>query len=581
MSQLTTVLEKLKTQLNFQIATVELISARVLENEVVAEVRSVFGEKTRVSVTTDTAALDGLRIKIGDIEFDASSQAALDTLEKRLQNADDLASIRSTILGFQAEPEYLETGTIISIKDGVAFISGLWSCEYFEELDIGGVTAIALSLEKNQVGAVILGDYTMLKNGDTVKRTRRVMSLPVSEAILGRVVSPTGQVLDGDASLDAGKLYPVERIAPGVMQRQPVDAPLQTGIRAIDAMIPIGQGQRELILGDRQTGKTTVAIDTIINQKGKDIICIYVAIGQKNSKVARTIQSLKDADAMSYSVIVSVSASESAGLQFLAPYTGTAIAEFFMESGKNVLIVYDDLSKHAVAYRELSLLLKRPPGREAYPGDVFYLHSRLLERSARLNSELGGGSITSLPIIETVAGDISAYIPTNVISITDGQIFLESDLFYKGQRPAINVGSSVSRVGGAAQTKAMKKVAGSIKLSLAQFREVEAFAQFSSDLDEATLSQIKRGKITLELLKQTNGQPQSLAHQVVSLYALKNNFFNDTPLDMIKATDLRLVEFLQNNYESVFNTLNAGKWSDETENELNTVLKDYRGKFGN
>ena len=414
-----------------------------------------------------------------------------------------IQQLKTKISQFESQVNVSETGTVTSVRDGIATISGLAGCQSSEMLNFGnGILGLALNLEEDSIGAIILGDQTAISEGDSVKRTKEILSISVSNDIIGRVVGPLMNVLDGKGDLSKGKQVPVEKIAPGVMSREPVNQPLQTGIKYIDALIPIGRGQRELIIGDRQTGKTQIAIDTILNQHDQDVICIYVAIGQKRSKVARIVAELEKRGAMRYTTVVLAGASDNPALLYLAPYAGTSIAEYFMDQGKDVLIIYDDLSKHAVAYREISLLLRRPPGREAYPGDVFYLHSRLLERACRRNKEYGGGSITAFPIIETQAGDISAYIPTNVISITDGQIFLETDLFYKGIRPAVNVGSSVSRVGSSAQIKAMKKVAGTLKLDLAQYRELEAFAQFGSDLDESTKNQLERGKRAVELLKQ-------------------------------------------------------------------------------
>jgi F-type H+/Na+-transporting ATPase subunit alpha len=443
--------------------------------------------------------------------------------------------LREQIKSFSVTSETAESGIVRDVGDGIASIAGLSKAKAMELLRFeSGEEGVVLNLEHDRVGAMILGDWKKISAGHTVEATGKILSVSVSDAIIGRVVNPLGKVIDGKGELKGKKEYPIEKIAPGVMMREPVNVPLMTGIKAIDSMIPVGRGQRELIIGDRQTGKTAIAIDAIINQKGKDVICIYVAIGQKESKVAKIMTKLKEAGAMDHTVIVVAGASDPAALQYIAPYGGCAIGEFFMDQGKDVLVVYDDLSKHAWAYREVSLLLRRPPGREAYPGDVFYLHSRLLERACRLNKENGGGSITALPIIETQAGDISAYIPTNVISITDGQIFLEGDLFYKGVRPAINVGLSVSRVGGAAQTKAMKKVAGPLRLDLAQFRELEAFSQFATDLDEATKKQIERGRRTVEVLKQGQFEPMSMEHQVAILYAVTRGLIDAIPVEKIR-----------------------------------------------
>ncbi len=422
--------------------------------------------------------------------------------------SDIINALKQSLEKFHAEAKEEQVGTVIAVGDGTARMTGLTQARASEMLEFpGGVFGVALNLEEDGVGAVILGEATKIKEGDTVKTTGRILSIPISDGVLGRVLDPLGNPIDGNGKLNATKYYPIEKIAPGVMTRKSVGVPLQTGIKAIDAMIPIGRGQRELIIGDRQTGKTAIAVDTIINQKGQGVKCIYVAVGQKESKIAKIVARLEEAGAMEYTTVVVAGASDPASLSYIAPFAGCTIGEYFMEKGEDALVIYDDLSKQAWAYREISLLLRRPPGREAYPGDVFYLHSRLLERAARLNEENGGGSLTALPIIETQAGDVSAYIPTNVISITDGQIYLETDLFYRGIRPALNVGLSVSRVGSSAQTKAMKKVAGKLRLDLAQFRELEAFAQFATDLDPQTRAQIERGRRTTELLKQPQYEP--------------------------------------------------------------------------
>ncbi|NLC30932.1 MAG: F0F1 ATP synthase subunit alpha, partial [Candidatus Moranbacteria bacterium] len=426
-----------------------------------------------------------------------------------------IEQLKKQIEGFQTEAKTEKVGKVMEIGDGVARISGLSDAMASEMLEFSdGTIAVALNLEEDQIGAMVLGDFKGIKEGDEVKSTGKILSIPVTEKMIGRVINPLGQAIDGKEEIKSDKFYPIEKIAPGVIERKSVHQPVQTGIKAIDSMIPVGRGQRELIIGDRQTGKTAIAIDTIINQKGQDMICIYVAIGQKESKISRIVAELEKNGAMDHTIVIVAGASDSAAFSFISPYSGAAIGEYFMDQGKDVLIVYDDLSKHAWAYRQISLILKRPPGREAYPGDIFYLHSRLLERSAKLDEKFGGGSITALPIIETQAGDVSAYIPTNVISITDGQIYLEADLFYKGIRPALNVGLSVSRVGSSAQIKAMKKVAGKLRLDLAQFRELEAFAQFGSDLDEKTRAQIERGKRTVEILKQNQYSPIAVENQV-------------------------------------------------------------------
>ena len=458
------------------------------------------------------------------------------------------ALIKKQIENYQAEIQVSDVGTVISVGDGIARVHGLDNVMAGELVEFSnGVMGMAQNLEANNVGIIILGPFTEIKEGDEVRRTGRIMEVPVGEELIGRVVNSLGQPVDGMGPINTTKTRPVEAVASGVMARKSVHEPLQTGIKAIDALVPIGRGQRELIIGDRQTGKTSVAIDTIINQKGQDMICIYVAIGQKESTVRGAVETLRKYGALDYSIVVTASASQPAPLLFLAPYAGVSMAEEFMYAGKHVLIVYDDLSKQAAAYRELSLLLRRPPGREAYPGDVFYLHSRLLERAAKLNDTLGAGSITALPFIETQAGDVSAYIPTNVISITDGQIFLQSDLFFSGVRPAINAGLSVSRVGGSAQIKAMKKVAGTLRLDLASYRELEAFAQFGSDLDKATLAKLNRGARTVEVLKQDIHKPLSVEKQVAILYALTRGFLDDIPLEDIRRFESEYHNWLDHN----------------------------------
>jgi F-type H+-transporting ATPase subunit alpha len=487
-----------------------------------------------------------------------------------------IASLKKNIESFKKEVQVEEVGVVVEIGDGIARMSGLEKCQAQEMLEFpGGTFGIALNLQEETVGAVILGSYQHIKEGDTVKRTGRIMSVPVSDALIGRVVNAIGEPIDGKGDISTKTFYPVERIAPGVMTREPVSRPMQTGIKAIDALIPVGRGQRELIIGDRQTGKTAIAIDAILNQKGQDIICVYVAVGQKESKVARIVSKLKEGGAMDYTVVVSAGASEPAPMSYLAPYSGVAIAEYFMDKGKDVLIIYDDLTKQAWAYREMSLLLRRPPGREAYPGDVFYLHSRLLERACSLNKENGGGSITALPIIETQAGDISAYVPTNVISITDGQIFLETDLFYRGIRPALNVGLSVSRVGGSAQIKPMKKVAGSLKLGLAQFRELEAFAQFASDLDPETKKSIERGRRMTELLKQPQYAPEPVEEQVVSIYAMSAGVYDAVDVAKVKETEESLMKFMRASKSKLLEQIKKGEWNEEVEKELKNACKEF------
>ena len=457
--------------------------------------------------------------------------------------------IKEQIKRYAAQLEVADVGTVIQVADGIARIHGLDNAMQGELLEFPGeVYGMVLNLEEDNVGAVLLGAQRNVNEGDTVKTTGRVVEVPVGDAMLGRVVNALGQPIDGKGPIETDKYRQIERVASGVISRKSVDTPLQTGIKAIDSMVPIGRGQRELIIGDRQTGKTSIAVDTILNQKGQDVICIYVAIGQKASTVSQIVTTLSKHGAMDYSIVVSASASDLASLQYIAPYAGTAIAEHFMHQGKDVLIVYDDLSKHAVAYRAISLLLDRPPGREAYPGDVFYLHSRLLERSCRLSDELGGGSITALPIIETQAGDVSAYIPTNVISITDGQIFLESELFFSGVRPAVNVGLSVSRVGGAAQTKIMKKVAGNLRIDLAQYRELEVFTQFSSDLDDGTKATLNYGSHLIELLKQPLYHPMALHKQILLLFAAGHKMLNDVPVKELKAETEEMTAFFEQKY---------------------------------
>lgn len=486
-----------------------------------------------------------------------------------------IKSLQKQIEDFEIKVDNQEVGQVLEVGDGIARVSGLPEVQSGEMLEFSaGVYGVVLNLETETIGVIILGSSTSIKEGDKVKRTKRILSIPVSDQLLGRVIDPLGNTMDNLGEVATKTYYPVEKVAPGVMARQPVDKPVQTGLKAIDAMIPIGRGQRELIIGDRQTGKTALAIDTIINQKGQDLKCIYVAIGQKKSKVARIRAKLEGAGALDYTTIVFAGSADPASLVYIAPYAGCALAEYLMDQGQDVLIVYDDLSKHAVAYREISLLLRRPPGREAYPGDVFYLHSRLLERACRRNQEAGGGSITALPIIETQAGDISAYIPTNVISITDGQIFLETDLFYRGIRPAVNVGLSVSRVGGAAQIKSMKKVAGTLKLALAQFRELEVFAQFASDLDSETKGRLDRGARLVELLKQPQYAPLEVSVQVVLLYAANNGYLDELEVSAISAWQEKLVKFLSTKSELLSQI--KKDWSAEIENKIKETLNDFK-----
>jgi len=489
--------------------------------------------------------------------------------------------IKEQIRDYEKTVEIQEVGTVLSTGDGIARIHGLDKVAAGELLEFPhNIFGIALNLEEDNVGAALFGETHMIKEGDTVKRTGRIAEVPVGKEMIGRVVNALGEPIDGRGPIDAKEKRRIELKAPGIVARQPVKEPLQTGLKAIDGMIPIGRGQRELIIGDRQTGKTAVAIDAIINQKGGNVICIYVAIGQKRSTVAQVVDRLREAGAMDFTIVVAATASESAPLQFIAPYSGCTMGEYFRDSGGHALVIYDDLSKHAVAYRQLSLLLRRPPGREAYPGDVFYLHSRLLERAAKMSNERGGGSLTALPIIETQAGDVSAYIPTNVISITDGQIFLESDLFYSGVRPAINVGISVSRVGGNAQIKAMKQVAGTLRLELAQYREMAAFAQFGSDLDAATQKQLNRGARLVELLKQGQYQPLSVEQQVVIIYAGTNGYVDELPVAALKKYEQELFSFISSKHPDVFaDILKKRELDGDLRAKLNQVLGEFKGVF--
>ncbi|HAN91492.1 MAG TPA: F0F1 ATP synthase subunit alpha [Nitrospira sp.] len=497
--------------------------------------------------------------------------------------AEEISSIiKEKIKGFDQQVDVSQTGSVIQVGDGIAKIYGLDGAMAGEMLEFpGGLYGIALNLEEDNVGAVLMGDDVGIKEGDPVKRTGRIAEIPVGEALIGRVVNAIGQPIDGKGPINSQHSSRIEVVAPGVNTRQSVREPLQTGIKAIDAMIPIGRGQRELIIGDRQTGKTAIAVDTIINQKGLGVFCIYVAVGQKRSTVARVVKTLEENHAMEYTMVVAATASDPAPMQFLAPFSGAAIGEYFRDNGKHALIVYDDLSKHAVAYRQLSLLLRRPPGREAYPGDVFYLHSRLLERAAKLSDKLGGGSLTALPIIETQAGDVSAYIPTNVISITDGQIYLGSDLFYSGIRPAINVGLSVSRVGGSAQIKTMKQVAGTLRLDLAQYREMAAFSQFGSELDKATQMQLARGVRMVELLKQGQYKPMPVADQVLSIYAGVNGFLDDVPVDKVLQFEADLLHYVAQNHQDMRKDIaTVGKIDDKVGGKLKEIITTFKQKMG-
>ncbi len=496
--------------------------------------------------------------------------------------ADEITGIlRQEIENYERAIDVAETGSVISVGDGIARIHGLEKVMAGELIEFPhGVAGIAMNLEEDQVGAVLLGDFAEIKEGDEVRRTKRIMAVPVGEALIGRVVDSLGEPIDGKGPIHATQFNPVESLAPGVVKRQPVKEPVQTGIKAIDSMIPIGRGQRELIIGDRQTGKTAIAIDTILNQKGGDMICIYVAIGQKRSTVAQVVKTLEDYGAMEYTIVVAASASYPAPMQYIAPFAGCAMGEYFRDTGRHALCIYDDLSKHAAAYREISLLLRRPPGREAYPGDVFYLHSRLLERAAKLSAAQGGGSLTALPFIETQAGDISAYIPTNVISITDGQIFLESDLFNSNVRPAINVGISVSRVGGNAQIKAMKQIAGGLRLDLAQYRDLAAFAQFGSDLDKASLAQLNRGRHLVEILKQNQYQPLPVEKQIVIIFAGTKGYLDDLPLDQCRAFEEELYRFVDNAHRGLWEEIRTKRALDDAlRNNLVKVVEEFKARF--
>ena len=496
--------------------------------------------------------------------------------------ADEITEIlKSQIKGYETSVDVAETGVVLSVGDGIARVHGLEKAMAGELLEFpGDVRGIVLNLEEDNVGIALLGDDQLIKEGDVVRRTGRIVEVPVGDAMVGRVLNPLGQPIDGRGPIETKEFRRIEVIAPGIVRRQPVKEPLQTGIKAIDSMIPIGRGQRELIIGDRQTGKTAVALDTIINQKGAGVICVYVAIGQKQSTVAQVVEKLRQFGAMDYTIVISATAAESAPLNFIAPYAGCTMGEYYRDSGRHALCIYDDLSKHAVAYRQLSLLLRRPPGREAYPGDVFYLHSRLLERAAKLSDAEGGGSLTALPIIETQAGDVSAYIPTNVISITDGQIYLEADLFYAGVRPAVNVGLSVSRVGGNAQIKAMKQVAGRLRLELAQYREMAAFAQFGSDLDKATQMQLARGARLMEILKQAQYEPQPVERQIVTIFAATNGFTDDYDVSLLGRYETELAAFMRDRHGATLADLLERKTiDDDLKTKLIAALEEFRGVF--
>lgn len=495
---------------------------------------------------------------------------------------DILTQLKSRIESFKTDSKMESVGNVLTVGDGIAKITGLSNVKASEMLEFpGGVLGVALNLEQDSIGAILLGSDTGIKEGDQVKSTGKILSVPVGEALVGRVVNPLGEPLDNKGPIKTDKTYPVEKIAPGVMERKGVHEPLQTGIKAIDAMIPIGRGQRELIIGDRQTGKTAIAIDTIINQKGQGVICIYVAIGQKESKIARIVSELQKHDALKHTIVVVAGASDPAALSYIAPFAGCAMGEYFMDQGKHALIVYDDLSKHAVAYREISLLLRRPPGREAYPGDVFYLHSRLLERAAKLSDKNGAGSLTALPVIETQAGDVSAYIPTNVISITDGQIFLETDLFYQGIRPALNVGISVSRVGSAAQIKAIKKVAGKLRLDHAQYRELAAFAQFASDLDPQTKARLDRGQRITEILKQDQYVPLPVEHQVAIIYAATSGSLDDIAVNKVRDFEAKFHKFLDIQKKDLLKAIVEKKeLTEDIEKQLKSAIEEFKKGYG-
>ena len=543
----------------------------------------------------DDSVRDGFRIEIGtstykwnlDRIFDWSAEGRAKQLKQSISEAirgkqDVLPMIRQAIEDFEPVPKDEEVGTVLTVGDGIATISGLEDAEYGEILLFEcGIKGMILDLKEDEIGCVIFGDESEITEGSMVRRTKKVAGIPVGEAFMGRVINALGEPVDGKGPITQEDYYPIENPAPGIIDRQPVNRPMETGLLSIDAMLPMGRGQRELIIGDRQTGKTAIALDTILNQKGKGVVCIYVAIGQKASSVAQLAENLRKHGAMDYTIIVNATASDSATLQYIAPYSGCAMGEFFMNHGKDVLIVYDDLSKHAVAYRTLSLLLERSPGREAYPGDVFYLHSRLLERSAHLSDALGGGSMTALPIVETQAGDVSAYIPTNIISITDGQIFLESDLFHSGQRPAVNVGLSVSRVGGAAQTKAMKKATGAIRLDLAQYREMEVFMQFSSDLDEATKKQLRYGQGLMRLLRQKQYNPYKQHEQVILLTAAMGHIFQDVPVDKIPQFSRGLLDSAASEIPDLCEKIDrTGETSEEERESLLGFAKRFLERNG-
>lgn len=582
--EITRELKKFREKSNTLPRRLEVYFSRNVNKEAVeVEIKKIFPELKTVACYSDSRILYGIRVVADNITVDTTVTADLRKLRNALMAVDvtdkdkivELFKQRITKAKSLTD-KVSDSGIVTQVKDGIVQIHGLYYCMNQELLTINGSTkALAMNLGKKSIGAIILDSQAPVNAGDIVTRTGTVMAIPVSDSLLGRVINPLGEPLDGLSEIQISETREIEKIAPGVLARKPVNKPLQTGITAIDALIPIGRGQRELLLGDRQTGKTSIAIDTILNQKGENVICIYVAVGQKDAKMASLVETLRKQGAMDYTIVINTSAGDAPSLLYLAPYAGITIAEYFAQKGKDVLIVYDDLSKHAVAYRELSLLLRRPPGREAYPGDVFYLHSRLLERSANLAQEYGGGSITALPIVETQAGDISAYIPTNVISITDGQIFLESNLFHKEIRPAINVGLSVSRVGSSAQTKPMKKVAGSIKLALAQYRELEAFSQFSSDLDAKTKEQLERGKRITEVLKQKNFNPVPVEQQVVRIFAVSSGIFDSVPVEKLGNLLGIMADTINRHDESLLAEIKSGMWDEAITKRLTTALTEF------
>ena len=541
-----------------------------------------YGEEITIIWKQDDSPEGGFKLQVGSEVYDWSLSGRFLQLKETLaglkdKNEDIIPLLRDTVKNWTPKALAHEVGTVVTVGDGIATVEGLENVTYGEILIFSsGIRGMAQDLREDEIGCILFGSDEEISEGSTVRRSGKTAGIPVGDEFIGRVVNALGMPIDGKGEILSEEYRPIENPAPGIIDRQPVDTPLETGILAIDSMFPIGRGQRELIIGDRQTGKTAIAIDTILNQKGKDVICIYVAIGQKASSVAQLVQNLRNRDAMDYTIVVSATASESAPMQYIAPYAGCALGEYFMEKGKDVLIIYDDLSKHAIAYRSLSLLLERAPGREAYPGDVFYLHSRLLERSAHLSDEKGGGSMTALPIVETQAGDVSAYIPTNIISITDGQIFLESDLFFAGQRPAVNVGLSVSRVGGDAQTKAMKKAAGAIRLDLAQYREMEVFTQFASDLDDATKRQITYGQGLMQMLKQDQYKPLKQYEQVIILVIVLNHLLQDIPAKDIKATISRLLNYFEEKHFDVAEEIeNTGVLTDECKENIVHIAKKF------